>query len=375
MVSTAIDLRECQRVLASSHVKPDDRTASMQVLTTLLPLAGLWVCVAHPSVTSAWLLAGMTALMSLFLVRIFVLMHDCGHGSLFRTPAINKGVGFAFGVLSGIPQQVWSQHHLYHHANNGNWARFRGPLNIIPSTQYAALTKAQQHRYRLGRNAWLAPFGGFVYLILNPRLNWLRASVGLARHLIAGKIATPAASLTLLAGGYSAPYCSSFQAYRFMSWNNIALLGLWGVMAWAVGPGVFFPLHLVSLSLAGGAAIVLFTVQHNFERSYASGDEGWDSNAAVLHGTSFLLLPPWANWFTANIAYHHIHHLCAGIPNYRLARCHDEQAHLFSDVTRIRFSQIPRSLKCILWDAHSRQVISVQEHQRQVAVAPVAHEQ
>ncbi len=321
---------------------------------------------------SGCLLVGITTMMSLLLVRVFVLMHDCGHGSLFRTPALNKAVGFAFGVISGIPQQVWSQHHHYHHANNGNWTRYRGPLNIISTMEFAALTKRQQSRYQFCRNLWLAPFGGFFYLIFNPRLNWLRASIGLVRHIVAGKIASPTSSLESIANSYSEPYCSSFQAYRFMAWNNLALLGLSAVMAWAIGPSIFFTCYLLSLSLAGGVAIVLFTVQHNFERSYASGDKGWDSNAAVTHGTSYLLLPDWANWFTANIAYHHIHHLCAGVPNYHLARCHDEHAHLFSEVTRIRLAQIPRSLKCILWDTNSQRIISVEEHFQQASVVLAA---
>jgi omega-6 fatty acid desaturase (delta-12 desaturase) len=371
-VSTTTDLRECRRALAGRHVKSKDARGSWQVLTTLLPLAALWGCVALPALQSGWLLAAIVAAMSLFLVRVFVLMHDCGHGSLFCTPALNKAVGFALGVLAGIPQQVWSQNHLFHHATNGNWARYRGPLNILTSAEYAALTQAEQGRYRRDRALWLAPIGGFLYLVLNPRLNWLRASAGLARHLVAGKRAAPGRSWAAIAQDYSQPVCTSVRAYYAMACNNLALLGLWAAMAAALGPGWFFAGYVVSLSLAGGAAIVLFTVQHNFEHSYASGDEGWNGNAAVLHGTSFLLLPGWLNWFTADIAYHHIHHLCAGIPNYGLAECHREQAHLFDDVRRIRLSQVPQSLKCILWDTEARRIISVAEHLRQAATVAAA---
>ena len=124
-------------------------------------------------------------------------------------------------------------------------------------------------------------------------------------------------------------------------------------------------MYLVSTSLAGGAGIVLFTVQHNFEHSYASGDEGWDRDTAAIEGTSFLVLPGWLNWFTANIAYHHIHHLSARIPNYCLARCHRENEPLFADVVRIRLSQIHASLKYILWDTRARRIISVAEYQGQ----------
>ena len=151
-----------------------------------------------------------------------------------------------------------------------------------------------------------------------------------------------------------------------MFWNNLALLSLWGVMAWAVGPWLFFVCYIVSLSLAGGAGILLFTVQHNFEHAYASHSERWDYHTAVIEGTSFLTLPRWVNWFTANIAYHHVHHLSASIPNYCLVACHNEHQTLFSGVKRIRLAQIPHALKYILWDTHARRIVSVAEYQQQM---------
>ena len=110
---------------------------------------------------------------------------------------------------------------------------------------------------------------------------------------------------------------------------------------------------------------MLFTVQHNFEHSYASGDEGWDYVTAAIQGTSFLVLPRWLNWFTVDIAYHHVHHLSARIPNYCLAECHKENQDLFSDVPRIGLSGVPKALKYILWDTRRRRLISVAEYQQQ----------
>lgn len=141
--------------------------------------------------------------------------------------------------------------------------------------------------------------------------------------------------------------------------NNMVLLALWVALAWTLGPVLFFAVYVASLSLAGGAGILLFTVQHNFDASYATGDDGWDYDAAALHGTSFLVLPAWLNWFTVNIAYHHVHHLSARIPNYRLVRCHDENRHLFVDVRRISLRGIPAALKCILWDTATRRIVPV----------------
>ena len=146
--------------------------------------------------------------------------------------------------------------------------------------------------------------------------------------------------------------------------NNVALLSIWALMCWACGSALFFTIYLLSLSIAGGMGIVLFTVQHNFEHAYASDGERWDYDAGALEGTSFLALPGWLNWFTANIGYHHIHHLSANIPNYRLVECHAEYEHLFPQVPRLKLSEVHQALKCILWDRRARRIISVAEFQQ-----------
>ncbi|HEY4038980.1 MAG TPA: fatty acid desaturase [Burkholderiaceae bacterium] len=351
--------------MVDRHKRSDDVKGSIQVITTLVPIAGFWYAVAASAGRSFWLTAGLTVLISFYLLRAFVLMHDCGHGSLFRTGYLNRASGFVFGVLSGLPQPVWAQHHHYHHLTNGNWDRYQGPLNVISVDKYAAMTKFQQRRYRYLRNIWLSPLGGVLYLIVPPRVNWLRASISLVRHVIKKKMACPDTSLRSLVSDFKTPYCASVQAYGHMLANNVTLLTLWVLMAWWIGPILFFACYLVSMSLAGGGAIVLFTVQHNFEHSYASRNEGWDRNTAAIEGTSFLVLPRWLNWFTANMAYHHVHHLCAGIPNYGLVACHNEYQHVFSGVTRIRLSQVPHSVRYILWDTRLRRLVSVAEYLQQ----------
>lgn len=144
--------------------------------------------------------------------------------------------------------------------------------------------------------------------------------------------------------------------------NNVVLLLIWAVMSWACGGGLFFSVYLLSVSIAGGAGIVLFTVQHNFEHAYASSTELWDYETGAIEGTSYLVLPGWLNWFTANIGYHHVHHLSASIPNYQLVACHTEYEHLFDRVARLRLSQVHGALQCILWDPHARRIISLAEY-------------
>jgi omega-6 fatty acid desaturase (delta-12 desaturase) len=347
-------LKELRRQVIERHVRPDNLKGLTAVLSTLLPLLALVVAAVWTTPLSWLLTAALVLPASLFLLRAFILMHECGHGSLFRSGALNRGFGFVLGVLCGMPQYVWSQHHQFHHANNGNWDRYRGPLSIVPGAEYAAMSAPQQRRYRRSRSLWLAPFAGFLYMLLNPRLSWLKGSWALLRHRLRGRDAQ----------SFSTPHWASAQEYRHMSWNNAALFVLWAAMAWATGPMLFVVFYGVSASLAGGAGLVLFAVQHNFEHSYASGDEGWDYHRGAIEGTSFLHLPAWLNWFTASIGYHHVHHLSARIPSYCLADCHDENTALFVDVKRVRLAQVPAQLKCILWDKPTQRIVSVAEFAR-----------
>lgn len=365
MSSSSINrIKQLKRTIIERHTKPNNIKGLTQVLTTLLPLSALWYVAALSINISYWLTAGTALLMSLFLLRVFVLMHDCGHGSMFRGAGLNRIWGFIFGVISGMPQYVWSQHHAYHHATNGNWAKYRGPLNVLSVGEYETLTAGQQRRYQRARAVWLAPFAGFMYLIFNPRFTWFKGSIGFIVHLIKAKIAQPDVSLKTHAMAFKTPYWKTAREYWHMFWNNVVLLGGWVGMSWILGAALFFPVYIVSVSLAGGAGIMLFTVQHNFEHSYATDDRDWDYDAAAIRGTSFLVLPRWLNWFTADIAYHHIHHLSARIPNYRLAKCHKAYAYLFSEVTRVKLSRIHNALKYILWDTDAQRIISVAEYQQ-----------
>jgi omega-6 fatty acid desaturase (delta-12 desaturase) len=301
----------------------------------------------------------------LFSLRIFVLMHECGHGSLFRSQRLNRAFGFILGVLSGMPQYVWSTHHNFHHAHNGDWDKYRGLYTTLSVDEYAAMTDRQQRFYRGKCSVGVAPLAGFIYVIFNPRFTWLKGSVSLVKHLVKRKVGQPAIALKEHAASFETRYWQSRKEYWHMFWNNVVLISIWVFMCWAVGTVRFFTIYLISTSLAAGAGIILFTVQHNFRHSYASDAKHWDYDTGAIEGTSFLIFPSWLNWFTANIAYHHIHHLSAKIPNYRLVKCHDEYQHLFSDVTRLKLSQINDALKYILWDTRSQRIISIAEYRQQ----------
>jgi len=368
-VAPICDVQQQLRVAVCRHAQANNAVALTQVVTTLAPLALLWWAAYESRASSYWLAAASILLISLFTLRIFALMHDCGHGSLFRTNWLNRGCGFFFGVLSGMPQYVWSQHHNFHHAHNGNWDKYRGPLTTLSIDEYAALSVRRQRIYRYVRTMGVAPLGGFIYLIFNPRFTWLKGSVQFLWHVLSNTIQRPTVPVATHAANFKARYWQSRDEYWHMFWNNITLLSIWALMSWTLGAAFFFVVYLTSVSLAGGAGIVLFTVQHNFEHSYASDTERWDYYTGALKGSSLLVLPRWLHWFTADIAYHHVHHLSARIPNYHLVKCHNENEHLFTDVTRIRLSSIPRASKCILWDTAAQRIISVAEYLQQVVRA------
>lgn len=366
MVSNnCVKQQKCDMI--SRYAKSDDIKASIQILTTLAPLVFLWWAAVRCAGTSPWLTVALMLLISLFTLRAFGLMHECGHGCLFRRTSLNRAVGFILGVVSGMPQYVWAQHHNYHHAHNGNWDKYRGPYTTLSVDEYEALTVAQQRLYRFKCAVAVAPLVGFIYLIFNPRFSWLKGSIGLAFHVIRQKVARRSGSLREHVASYETPCWKSAREYRHMLANNVVLLSVWVLMCCACGTELFFLIYLLTLSFAGGAGIVLFTVQHNFEHSYASADESWDYDTGALEGTSFLILPYWLNWFTVNIGYHHIHHLSASIPNYSLVKCHDEYQHLFSRVTRVKLSQVLNSLDCILWDTRAQRIISIAEYRQEHA--------
>lgn len=350
--------------MISRYAESDDLLGLTQVLATLIPFALLWWAAIRLDGVSPWLVAVPLPFIILLNVRAFGLMHECGHGSLFRSRRLNRATGFLLGVISGMPQYVWAQHHNYHHAHNGNWEKYRGPYATLSVEEYAALTPAQQRMYRYKCSVLGAPLAGFVYLIFNPRLTWLRGTVGLLIHTIRRKFAEPALSLRAHAAAYRTRYWKSAREYRHMLWNNVALLSVWAMMCHLCGVAQFFSIYVLSLSIAGGAGIVLFTVQHNFRHAYASDSEHWDHDLGAIEGTSFLVLPRWLNWCTVNIGYHHIHHLSASIPSYRLVKCHEEYEHLFSRVTRVRLGEVLGALKCILWDRQAQQIISIAEYQQ-----------
>jgi len=350
--------------ILQAYTKSSNAIGAKQLLNTIVPYLALWYLYIETLSISVFLVIPFSIVMSLIVLRCFVLMHDCGHGSMFNSNRANKVIGFLLGVITGMPQYVWSKHHAYHHRTNGDWEKYQGPLSIITTKKFALLNENQQIFYRVFRHPAIAPIVGFFYILFNPRFNWLMGSLKLISDIVRSMVFQSNADTLKFINECNSKYWKTPKEYFHMTYNNIALLSLWFIMCNFIGVLNFFILYTISISIAGGIGLIVFGVQHNFENSYASDTAHVQYFRAALEGTSYLKLSPLLNWFSADIAYHHIHHLSTAIPNYRLASCQDDLRGLFTKVKRITLSEIPKSLKYNLWDRDRQKIVSVAEYRQ-----------
>ncbi|MBY0384864.1 fatty acid desaturase [bacterium] len=332
--------------------------ALRQLFVTFGLYAAVWFLYVKALAVSAFFIIPFSVIMAFFVLRFFVLMHDCGHGALFSSPRANQIFGYLLGVLTGMPQFVWSKSHAYHHATNGDWEKFRGALNIKTIDEYQKLNSSQQRRYRLFRHPLSLIFlGGFFYVLFNPRFNWFVGLIKLSLDVLSAAIFDSVKKAKQILKEVPSKKWKSPREFRHMTYNNITLLAVWYLMSQAIGTYNFFIVYSIALSLAGGLGIVFFTAQHNFENSYAENTQNADYVRAALEGTSYLQLPNLINWFTADIGYHHIHHLSTSVPNYRLAACHKALEEEFLMVKRIRWNEIHHSITHLLWDTDKKIIV------------------
>ncbi len=347
------------------YMKSNDFQATYQILNTVVPYLLLWFLAVKAASISLWLLPPIMVLMTLFSVRCFSLMHDCGHYSLFSSKKVNRIFGFLLGVINAIPQYPWSRGHAYHHKTNGDWEQYRGPSGLYSTTEFSKLSPASQKRYELLRHPFMSIPGGFFYLAIKPRLALLMGTYGLISH-----------AFTCLKKDSGMSFSEIFSSYRSRNWytkaefwdllfNNICVIGGWIFFSHLLGAGFFLSIYSITLTFSAAIFILVFFVQHNFEGSYAHQTAGWDYLKGAIEGSSYLELPAIFQWFAADIGYHNIHHLSERIPNYHLSACHHKNIHLLSQVKTLRIGDILGCSKFILWDSASNSLMSIESfHQR-----------
>lgn len=266
-----------------------------------------------------------------FLVRLFVIQHDCGHGAFFRWRPANEWVGRALGILTLTPFDVWRWAHTMHHATAGNLDRRGiGDIGTLTRQEYVARSSLGRLTYRLYRHP-LVMFGvGPAYLFL------LENRIPLA----------------MLRAGWR-PWVSS------MATNAAIVLGA-AITMWLVGPSAFLLVHIPIALLAASMGVWLFYVQHQFDPAYWARDGEWDLHDAALRGSSHYDLPSVLRWFTANIGMHHVHHLCSQIPCYRLPQVLRDCPEL-ANAPRLTFRQSVQTVRLALWDETEKRLISFRD--------------
>jgi omega-6 fatty acid desaturase (delta-12 desaturase) len=319
--------------LLNHYREPSAARSSIELAITIVAFCSAWIVM--------WATLGLGYVLTLLLaiptagllLRLFVLQHDCGHGSFFRTRAVNDWVGRIIGTVTLTPYDAWRRSHNAHHASSGNLdERGFGDIDTLTVREYLALSRWHRLRYRAYRHP-LVMFGfGPAYLFL-------------VRHRL---------PVGLMRSGWE-PWISTMA-------TNAATAALIVVMIWLVGAGPFLLVQLPIVLLAASMGVWLFYVQHQFEDTVWSEDPAWNLHEAALHGSSHYDLPHVLRWFTANIGVHHVHHLCSRIPFYRLPEVLRDHPELGA-TSRLTIMESLNSVRLVLWDEERQQLISFKDLQ------------
>lgn len=350
------------------YMKSNDFRATWQIVNTVVPYILLWFLAVRVAAISYWLLPPIVMMMTLFSVRCFSLMHDCGHYSLFNSKKINRCVGFGLGTINAIPQYPWSRDHAYHHKTNGDWERYRGIADFLSTEQFAELTVEEQKSYEFLRQPLMAIPGGFFYLAIEPRLALISEIKGFILHVVSCLKQDRKMSLRAIIDSHKSKRWSTTTEFWDSLLNNICVISSWVMMSNLIGAGLFLSIYSISLTFSAVIFIWVFFVQHIFEDSYAHKTASWDYLLGAIEGSSYLELPTILKWFTANIGYHNIHHLSERIPNYNVEACHRENIHLLANIKTLKMGDMLDCAKFILWDAASNSLISVEAYRSKLQI-------
>jgi omega-6 fatty acid desaturase (delta-12 desaturase) len=341
------------------YLQRSNKRAFLQVASTLLPIAGLWLLLPKAFAISPLLVAPILVLLILFSSRCFSLMHDCGHQSLFRHNILNHIVGFILGVINAIPQHPWSRGHAYHHRHNGNWDLYRGPSALITSAEYASYSPWRKRFYQFLRHPLMLFPGGFFYLIIKPRAALILGSLDFAIDSLRHISNNGFCKWQLLISNHRSRHWYTASEFWHILGNNICVVATWVLMGSWLGLGLFWVSYSIVMTTSAAIMICFFFVQHNFEGSYAHTTNDWDSFKGDIEGSSFLKMNRIFNWFSADIGYHNVHHLCEGIPNYNLRACHEANAELLKNIKVLNLVDIPSCFNLILWDRDKQQLATI----------------
>ncbi len=298
-----------------------------QVVNTFIPFGLVWYLMYLSLAYSYWLTLALALPAAGLLVRVFIIQHDCGHGSFFNSRKANDLLGSICGVLTLTPYYYWRKSHAIHHASAGSLEdRGIGDIYTMTVKEYLQQSKWGRLKYRLYRHPLilfvLAPT--FLFVVLNR---------------------------------FPLPESKSWKReLASVHWTNLAIAAGIISLGFVIGLKSFLLIQLPIVVLAATVGTWLFFVQHQFEDTYYANEDQWDYTLAALQGSSYYQLPKVLQWFTGNIGFHHIHHLSPRIPNYRLQKCHEENP-VFQQVVVLTLWTSLQSIFLSLWDEEQSKLV------------------
>jgi acyl-lipid omega-6 desaturase (Delta-12 desaturase) len=311
------------------------KKAFFQILTSFLPFLALFAVTYMALSYSYVLFFALAFLNAFFLVRIFIIQHDCGHNTFVASNTWRSIIGFGCSLISAIPYQYWAKSHQYHHNHTGQLElRDIGDINTLTVKEYEELTPFGKFKYRLYRSP-------LVMFVLGPLYYWV--------------VVNRFPFITM----------DSFKPVRkFVAINNLAVLamvlGLSLLLSWKT----FLATYFVTLYFFYIIAIWFFFVQHQHEETYKQWKKNWTFFVAAIKGSTYYKLPGIVHWLTGNIGVHHIHHLNATIPSYNLMRAIKENPWLNKYTTQITFWESLQFINNKLWDEELQKMISFREYRK-----------
>lgn len=317
-----------RQILAKYH-NPGLGRSIWQLANSIIPYLAILVLAYFSLRVSYFLTLALAIPAAGFLIRIFIIFHDCVHGSFFKSHKANDWVGTITGMITYTPYHPWKRNHILHHDTAGDLDR-RGAGDVWTMTVDEYLTSSFWKRlaYRLYRNPIVMFFLGPIYVIL----------IG---NRLPGKARDRAELMSI-------------------HWTNLAMLAMVAAAVFTIGLKAFLLVQAPIIIMGFAAGFWLFYVQHQFEGVYWEDHEEWDFVASSMKGSSFYKLPKVLEWFTGRIGYHHIHHLCPRIPNYHLVKCYKDSP-LFQEVKPVTLIASFRSVSYRFWDEENQRLVGYRD--------------
>ena len=319
--------------IIKEYKRPSTPRAVLQLCTTFLPFIALWVLMYFSLAWSYWITIGLAFVNAFFMVRIFIIQHDCGHQSFVKSKRWNNILGVACSMFSTLPYKYWARIHSFHHGHTGQLEhRDIGDIDFLTVEEYAKLSRWGKLKYRIFRS----PVGLFVI-------------VPVYYFTVANRIPT-----------------ITFKGWKNVSRsqviNNIGVAALYVTLALLLGWKQFLLVHIPIVAIFSVIAFWFFYVQHQHDESYMQWENNWDYLLASIRGSSYYKLPRFMHFLTGNIGFHHIHHLSSHIPNYNLMRCAKNNPILQKYATTVTFTESLKFAYNRLWDEQAQRMISFKEY-------------